>query len=221
MHPARRNQLIARPGALAHALPHARRMRLFFVAALLAASATSAAADGFYFTEGFGGTRIGDELGEHAGGGMRLRISLGARLAARWAVEGWVAGMIPASSYLDSSTPSLTTYGLDLKYINPITEHVDLYLRGTISRGQLSAPVWDGYAGRGLGAGAGISAKGKVRALGFLFWPLFFTKVGPKVTAAVFLDSGYEFYRLHREGNASLDAQVSNLTLGFAVGSDF
>jgi hypothetical protein len=196
-------------------------MRLLLVAAVVLASAGPAVADGFYLTEGFGGTKIGDELGEHARGGMRLRLSAGARVAKRWAVEGWIAAMIPSVGLLDGRTPSLTTYGLDVKYINPITEHFDLYLRGTISRGQLSAPVWDGYDGRGLGAGAGISAKGKVRALGFLFWPLFFTGIGPKVTAAVYLDSGYEFYRLHRRGDASIDAQVTTMTLGFAVGSDF
>lgn len=68
---------------------------------------------------------------------------------------------------------------------------------------------------------AGNSAKGKVRALGFMFWPLFFSGIGPKVTAAVYVDNGYEFYRLHRSGDRSIDAQLTNLTLGFAVGSDF
>jgi hypothetical protein len=198
-------------------------MRLLIVAALCASTGT-AAADGLYLTEGFGGLTIGDELGEHTRGGPRVRLAVGAKVASRWSVEGWIAGMLPASglesgrgtgSRLDGSP--LTTYGLDVKYANPISDHFDLYLRGTISRGTFGAD----YAGRGLGGGAGIQVKGKVRALGFLFWPLFFAKVGPKVTGALFIDSGYEFYRLHSRGARSIDAQVTSMTFGFAVGSDF
>ncbi|HEY5935518.1 MAG TPA: hypothetical protein VIU61_12800 [Kofleriaceae bacterium] len=190
----------------------------FLIVATLCASAATASADGLYVTEAFGGTKIGDELGEHTSGGFRLRLGIGAKVAEHWAVDGWIAGAIPVELY---NAPTLTTYGLDLKYINSLSEHFDLHLRGTVSRGHLSGARLDDYSGRGLGAGAGISAKGKVRALGFLFWPLFFTGIGPKVTAAVFVDSGYEFYRLHRSGNRSIDAQVTNMTLGFAVGSDF
>ena len=43
------------------------------------------------------------------------------------------------------------------------------------------------YGGRGLGVGAGIQLKGKVPAIGFLFFPLFFADWGPKVTAALFV----------------------------------
>ena len=57
--------------------------------------------------------------------------------------------------------------------------------------------------------------------LGLLFWPLFFTNVGPKMTAALWLDSGYEFYRLHGDRPTAIDAQLSTMTFGFALGSDF
>ena len=79
-----------------------------------------------------------------------------------------------------------------------------------------------GYAGNGLGLRAGAQVKGKVPVIGFLAWPLFFTGWGPKVTAALFLDNSIDVYRLHdRYGSRAVDAQLSSLTFGFAVGTDF
>jgi len=37
----------------------------------------------------------------------------------------------------------------------------------------------------------------------------------------VFVDSGHDFYRLHRDGKRSVDAQLTHLTIGLGVGSDF
>ena len=117
----------------------------------------------------------------------------------------------------------LVTGGLSIKYIQPIAPHLELYLRGTASLGAADQEL-QGYSGRGLGAGAGIQLKGKGSVLGLLWWPLFFLKQGPRMTAALWLDSGYEFYRLQpsdsQHGNA-IDAQLSTLTVGFALGSDF
>src|SRR5207244_10566540 len=107
-----------------------------------------------------------------------------------------------------------------LKYLAPLSAHFDAYLRGTISAGVADGAL-EGYEGRGLGFGAGVQLKGKVRALGFLWWPLFFTGIGPKVTAALYLDDGYEFYRLHGPAPVAVDAALTHMTLGFAVGSDF
>jgi hypothetical protein len=58
---------------------------------------------------------------------------------------------------------------------------------------------------------------------GFLYWPLFFIPVGPKVNASLFVDHGTEFYRLHPEGGQgrTIDARLSRLTFGFNVGADF
>jgi hypothetical protein len=39
----------------------------------------------------------------------------------------------------------------------------------------------DGYGGFGLGVGGGVQLRGSVRALGFLWGPLFFVERGPKV----------------------------------------
>jgi hypothetical protein len=78
-------------------------------------------------------------------------------------------------------------------------------------------------AGRGLGGGVGLQLRGKVRALGFAYWPLFFVPVGPKVNAAIFIDHGVDFYRLHDPVAKvdALDAKLTRLTFGFNVGSDF
>lgn len=70
----------------------------------------------------------------------------------------------------------------------------------------------------------GLQLKGKGSVLGLLAWPLFFLiRKGPMMTAAIYLDEGYDFYRLH-SGNRihdAIDAQLTHFTLGFAVGSDF
>jgi hypothetical protein len=96
-----------------------------------------------------------------------------------------------------------------------------VYLRGSAMVGGLDRAGFDSFEGRGLGVGAGVQLKGKGSVLGLLFWPLFFTNVGPKMTAALWLDSGYEFYRLHGDRPTAIDAQLSTLTFGFALGSDF
>lgn len=201
------------------------------LAALVAWHPRAARADGFYYTESVGGTKIKDELGNHVDSALRVRISLGTRQGS-WALEAWLAGDISLEladgdrySYRNHDA-SLMQYGLDLKYLQPLSEHFEVYLRGSMSRAVTDhMHGLDDYAGRGLGVGAGIQVKGKVRALGFLAWPLFFTGWGPKVTAALFIDDGYDFYRLHKHGDlqngAAIDAQLTHMTFGFAVGSDF
>ncbi|HEU0037237.1 MAG TPA: hypothetical protein VFQ53_41790 [Kofleriaceae bacterium] len=202
-------------------------LAVMFAATSLAAPST-AEADGFYFTESFGGSHIKDELGQYMDSSFRLRLSAGMRRG-HWAVDAWFATDIggtdqPETGYY--ATHFLDTYGLDLRYIQPIADHLEIYLRGSMSHGSLylEDSVDSDYGGRGLGFGGGIQLKGKVRALGFLAWPLFFTKIGPKVTASLFLDNGYDFYRLHRGNDfdaPAIDAQLTHMTLGFSVGSDF
>jgi hypothetical protein len=201
---------------------------------IVLALAVPARADGFYYTESVGGTKIKDDLGSFADSALRIRLSLGMRQGS-WAFEAWLAGDLAFTRIADgpggdyaayNQDASLMQYGFDVKYLQPIAEHFDVYLRGSISRAQTDhMRGLEDYAGRGLGLGAGIQVKGKVRALGFLAWPLFFTGFGPKVTAALFVDDGFDFYRLHEHGDlqngAAIDAQLSHMTFGFAVGSDF
>jgi hypothetical protein len=201
----------------------------------------TAVADGVYFSESIGGTDVQDELGQKMDGAFRFRFAGGVRRR-EWAVEGWIAGDIgtganaygggepypPARGCIDycyddnyNGSTGLLTVGIDVKYLKPIARNIEVYLRGSISHGELDGD----YSGRGLGLGAGVQIKGKVPAVGFLFWPLFFTNWGPKVTAALFIDDGFDFYRLHaggdRDHGRAIDAQLSHLTIGWAVGSDF
>ena len=219
--------------------------RLIKTLLLVCATAAPALADGAYFSESFGGTHVKDELSAKLSAAFRARIAGGYRFG-QWAIEGWFAGdlSLDATGPLDGRpepcrrldgtgcagqtdvghgpNPSLITVGLDVKYLKPVSPHLEIYLRGSISHGMLDT---EDYGGRGLGIGAGIQLKGKVPALGLLFWPLFFTNWGPKMTAAVFVDDGYDFLRLHPGGDLkagpAIDAQLTHLTMGFAVGSDF
>lgn len=210
--------------------------------ALVVGMLGTASADGIYVYEAFGGTDVHDELAADMQSAFRIRLGVGVRRR-NWAVEGWMAGALDFSantSHGASPSPSceygcgydvppshhhddndaLFTYGLDLKYFAPLSRNIELYVRGGLSRGILS----DGHTGNGMGVGAGIQIKGRVPALGLLFWPLFFTDWGPKITAAAFLDNGAEFYRLHSyDGgyHSSIDARLTHLTVGFGFGSDF
>ena len=205
--------------------------RVVVLAAL--ALATPARADGFYFTEQFGGSDDKSELGDYMPSALNFRIAGGMRAGA-WAVEahfgahigiedGRIKGDVPEWQRHNS----LTVAGVDLKYIQPIANHLEAYLRGGLSYGYMDSDGTSiaGYAGRGMTGGAGIQLKGKVRALGFLAWPFFFLKIGPKVTGALWIDASYSFYRLHPEGRLdvtpAIDAKITTLSGGFAIGSDF
>ena len=216
-----------------------RPLRTIVSLLLVCLAGSTASADGVYFTEGIGNTKISDELAAYMPtDALRIRIAVGVRHD-RWAVEGFVAATIngedrygggagqpePAHPYQPDGggyrrAPDLTAFGLDVKYINPIARHLELYLRGSIGAAAGDGAL-QGYTGRGLGFGAGIQLKGKVPALGFLWWPLFLTNLGPKVTGALWLDDGYDFYRLHGPSPTAIDAQLTHLTFGFAFGSDF
>ncbi|MFN0248976.1 MAG: outer membrane beta-barrel protein [Kofleriaceae bacterium] len=220
------------------------RAALLPVLLLLGTSAT-ATAEGLYAGYSLGGSSVGNELGEEINDALRVRFAVGYRLNKRWAVEGFVGGDIGTASHFADrsyaascgdcgggtqpppyqgygSSSSLTTIGVDVKYLHPLSEKFEVYLRGSLGKGWLDN---SDYSGRGFGIGAGAQIKGKVRALGFLFWPLFFVPWGPKVTAALYADAGSDFYRLHRHGHIdnpdSIDGSINRFTIGWAVGTDF
>lgn len=216
---------------------HAAAASALAVAAFaLLAAPRPAAADGSYFTMGFGPGDVGSELRDHSATTFRIRAGAGHRIG-NVAVEGFIAGDI----FDDYTISDASTVGLDLKYILPLSTNFQAYVRGSASRmsttlgeyggGYGDSPCYscggyyDGrdYAGRGLGAGAGLQLRGKVRAIGFLYWPLFFVPAGPKVNAAFYVDHGYDFYRLHpADGRGgTIDAKLYRWTFGFNVGQDF
>jgi hypothetical protein len=223
------------------------RRSLLSLAVLVLATQT-AVADGVYFTESFGGTDVKNDLSYYMESAVRIRVAAGYRKR-HLAFELWFAADMNNNAYYGYDTPpqpgyeistpdggykggsgynggygyagdsatDLASWGFDMKYLQPLAPNVEMYVRGGLSKGYA-----DGLdaEGRGLGIGAGVQLKGKVPVLGFLFWPFFFTNLGPKVTAAVFVDTSYEFYRLHGPTH-STDASLNHLTLGFAVGNDF
>ena len=200
--------------------------------AALTAAPRPAAADGSYFTMGFGPGDVGDELRDYTGTTFRIRAGAGHRVG-NVAVEAFLGGDI----FDDYSLSEAGTVGVDVKYILPLSDHFQGYVRGSASR--MSTTIGSGYddcyscgptyyeghsyAGRGLGAGAGLQLRGKVRAIGFLYWPLFFVPAGPKVNAALYVDHGYDFYRLHPDDGrgGTIDAKLYRWTFGFNVGQDF
>jgi hypothetical protein len=223
-------------------------MRRFACLLVLALCGRTALADGVYFSESFGGADIKNDLAAYTSNAFRIRAALGYR-ARHFAFEAWFAGDLEnegttsdaygaSPSGYATNTPRTTggsggnyyggydsccsstdvaSYGLDVKYLQPVAPHLELYMRGGLGRGFVDSLD---ASGRGLDIGAGIQLKGKVPVIGFLFWPLFFTGAGPKITAAVFADTGYDYFRFQAPGR-TIDAGISSFTLGFAVGSDF
>jgi Outer membrane protein beta-barrel domain len=196
--------------------------------AVLFARSAPAHADGTYFTAGLGPGQVGDELGEYVHDTFAGRFALGHRVG-HLAVEGYVG---PESSD-DAGNPyslEAVRLGVDARYVLPVVDGVQIYVRGGLSKMSATLSSYGNgtyastdYEGRGLGGGAGVQLRGKVRALGFAYWPLFFIPVGPKVNAALFLDHGVDFNRLHAVTgpDRSIDAKFTRLTIGFNVGADF
>lgn len=190
--------------------------------------AAPARADGTYFTMGLGPGEVSDELGGYVRDTFHGRFALGHR-AGNLAIEGYLA----PESDTDVDSPygyEALRLGVDARYILPVRAGVQVYVRGGLSKtsATLSSNGEGRYAsrdfeGRGVDGGAGVQLRGKVRALGFLYWPLFFVPAGPKVDAAIFIDHGVEFDRLHAVTGPerSIDARFTRLTIGFHVGGDF
>jgi hypothetical protein len=195
-------------------------MRLATLALIFAAS--TARADSVYFAESFGVGMGRGGLAKPIGNALDTRLALGARV--KWiALESWIGsnqqlhrdgdwhgiGGDPVAGRAD-----LATYGVALLAITPLqhTEHTLLegYVRAQSSlvdaNGMLDA------AGQGFGASVGLQLSGKVRALGFLWAPLFFIERGPKVTGAVFVDAGLDAYRFD-----DVHGRVHHINLGFSI----
>lgn len=126
-----------------------------------------------------------------------------------------LAGGEPAKRSAD-----LDAMGLDVKYIVAVAHRLEVFARA----GPLVADAngaLAGYHGRGAGIAAGAQLTGKVRALGFLWSPLFFLSRGPIVTGALFVDAGYDFYFLRSARGAPQSARIAHVSAGFAFGSAF
>ncbi len=196
---------------------------------VLALCGQAAADDGLYFTESFGVGLARGELRPYMGNPLHMRLAVGGRLG-NLAIEPWLAsdmqmdrdgawrgivGGEPAEGSAD-----LASYGIDAKYTVRIDRHLSAYVRGGPMLASATGAL-DGYAGYGVGVGGGMVISGKVRALGFLWSPLFFLNRGPKITGSLYLDQGYDFYRLRMSGAPTIRAHVGHVNVGFSLGSSF
>lgn len=194
-----------------------------------------AEADGIYFLESFGVGRAGGDLAPLVGNAMHTRIAVGARV--RWlAIEPFIGtdmqtSRVGAFRGLVGGEPAegradLERYGVELKALAPLFrgpsgERIEAYVRGGASLVGATGML-ESYRGQAVGFATGLQLTGKVRALGFLWAPLFFMNKGPKVTGALFIDQGWDFYRLRSDDDGpTLQARVGHVSIGFAIGSSF
>jgi hypothetical protein len=196
---------------------------------VVSASPSVCRADGIYFVESFGVARARGRIAGMVGTALHLRLGLGMRIG-NVAIEPWTASELQldrtgafqgiVGGEPAPGTADIHSLGLDVKYIVPVHRHLDLFAR----TGPLVAEgtgTLGGYRGRGVGVGGGAQLTGQVRALGFLWAPLFFVKRGPMVTGALFLDAGYDTSVLRAAHRASINAGIAHLAVGFAIGSAF
>jgi hypothetical protein len=205
------------------------RPAVLAIVATLGAVGVARADTGVYLTESVGVGMSRDGLENVVAAPMHLRIGGGIRFG-NIAIEPWMLtdlqtdregawrGFVGGEPAM--GTADLTSYGVDGKYIFPIDARLSAYVRGgpclVDANGALA-----GYSGYGFGGGGGFQITGRVRALGFLWSPLFFVKKGPKVTGALYLDQGYDFYRLRSTNGPPIDARIGHVSVGFALGSAF
>jgi hypothetical protein len=211
--------------------PGARLAQAAAVAAALAvpAGARAEGIDGLYLTESFGVASAGGRFSSMLGTPLHLRLAAGVRVG-NAAIEPWILSDLQtdrdgATLGIAGGDPrpgaaDINSWGVDFKYIVPLERHVSLFARGgpMVSDG---TGALAGYHGRGIGAAAGAQLTGKVRALGFLWAPLFFVDRGPMVTGALLIDAGYDFSFLRMSGGPPVHARIAHASVGFAVGSAF
>jgi hypothetical protein len=201
-------------------------MRLAAVAVVLASA--TAHADGFYYSQSYGISSARGEGASMIGESLRLQIAFGWRFGALTVgpvFTGHVAAQRDDAYFFGivggdptEGDSDMEVFGLDARYHARLHDNLVMYVRGG-PRYASGIGALDGYRGFGLGAATGVQLTGRVRALGFLFAPLFFMTKGPMVTASVFFDQNVDYYQL--EGMTELSMPVIGTSIGIAAGSHF
>jgi hypothetical protein len=194
---------------------------------LLLLAAATARADGYFYETSYGiSSARTSAMG--MGTALRLRLGFGVRVG-NVSLEPWFAGDLTfdrvGDTYGIGGDPKmghadLSNVGIDARYTGAIGHGLAIYVRGGPRIGGATG-VLARYTGLGVGAGTGIQISGQVRALGFLWAPLFWLEKGPKVTGALFLDEGVDYYHFTAGTGAPIDAPIVSTNIGFAIGSDF
>lgn len=202
-------------------------MRL--AALVLAVTCATAHADGFYYSQSYGLSSARGDGADMLGASLQLRIALGWRFGALTvgpllsgnlafdrdnAYFGFVGGD-PAKGDSD-----LEAYGLDARYHATLGDNLVMYVRGG-PRYASALGALEGYRGYGVGAATGVQLAGRVRALGFLFAPLFFAKRGPRIHACLYIDQNVDWYRLSADQMPALSMPLIGTSIGIGAGSYF
>lgn len=193
----------------------------------LTAFSVPARADGFFYGQSYGISSARKDGSSMLGGSLQLRVAFGWR-SGPLSFGPWVGGNLAIEregalfGLVGGDPPpgdsDLKNYGLDARYNAEIGHHLSLYVRGG-PRFANGSGALAGYRGFGVGAATGLQLTGRVRALGFLFAPLFFYKRGPYVNATVFIDQNVDFYQLDAPGMSTLSVPLIGTSIGIGVGS--
>jgi len=194
-----------------------------------AIAAAPAHADGYYYEESIGVSSGRGTDAAPLSTSLRVRTGIGLRRGAL-SIEPWVSADLSfdragASFELFGGAPAmgradLAGTGVDVKFICPLPRSLSLYVRGG-PRYATGAGALTGFDGPGIGVGTGLQLTGRVRALGFLFAPLFFMKHGPYATGALFIDQGVDLYSLAATPMGTRAVPIVATNFGFAIGTDF
>lgn len=204
-------------------------MRHSAPALALVLAASTAHADGFYYSQSYGISSARGDGADVLGKSLQVRIALGWRFGAL-TVGPLISGNIAVQrddaylGFIGGDPPmgdsDLESYGLDARYHATIRDHLVMYVRGG-PRFARAEGALDGYSGFGAGVATGVQLTGRVRALGFLFLPLFFAKKGPLITASVFVDESVDWYSLSARDMPALTMPLVGTSIGIAAGSHF
>jgi hypothetical protein len=208
------------------------RLAGFVCAATATATAGGLArADGFYYQQSYGiSSARGDDAGV-LGESLQLRIGLGWRWGAlqvgptfyghlAWYRDDAYFNFLGGVPEMGDS--DIEVIGADVRYNERLHRNVSVFMRGGPRYARGTAGVLDGATGSGVGAGTGVAITGKVRALGFLLVPMFFSKKGPLITATLFLDHNVEWYGMSGGRNAmDVSLPIVGTSIGFGAGSFF
>ncbi len=189
-----------------------------------AASSSTTSKGSLYFTEGLAIGRVRGELASRLEWTMALQVGLGYQPAgSSWAYEIYGGGGAAfTNSGIEHAT--LLRWGLQAKRFHLINSHLRVYARGGVSENYLRP--WQGASlvGFGVDYGAGAEASMRVRALGLLFWPLFFAGIGPKVDLGLYVDVGGAIGNLHtghNSGAENYNYRTATAGYGIRIGTRF
>lgn len=204
-------------------------VRPWAIATACAIASSAAHADGYYYEQTVGLSSGRGASAAPLAMGLHVRSGVGIRRGPV-SIEPWVSADLTldregATLELFGGAPAmgradLSGTGLDVKYTYDLPRGVSMYVRGG-PRFATGDGAFGGEAGPGLGVGTGVQLSGNVRALGFLWAPLFFVPRGPYAIGAVFLDESVDVYRLTTTPSGTRAVPIVATNLGFAIGTAF